>query len=394
VRRAGLRLRPVRPLARETSAGRLRFNIVGQGLGPGRGGVERKLRVLDRGCCPCPVRGSVVRRGFGLASRSGPAAVERRRARQAERASARRPCSRHRGGDQADRGRARGSCWLQKSTSGAWSGSRGPGLAGWLTRPGGGAQQVKRRRKPGRGGESHQHASSDTGGGFPAIPRAGAQAPARPGEGALVDGRRPGTAQAAAFDEAAEEAAPGAPRRRGYGSDAVSVAGHDRGRQRSSRKPDERSRTPPAGGAARRSRRSGLRQDRAAPHTWTSRASAPGGPSGAHVMVAARPKLEVRRQAKLHLVGSSGKRPAGSPASPPRLTPRMGQRSGRGAARRSAPGRSRESNGSQGARDGSRLQKSVRRIFPAANAAPESATGVDGKAAAGTRGSSRRPACP
>jgi len=62
---------------------------------------------------------------------------------------------------------------------------------------------VKRRRKPGRGGESHEHASSDTGGGLPVIPRARAKAQVRPGEGALVDGRRPGTANAAVFDETA-----------------------------------------------------------------------------------------------------------------------------------------------------------------------------------------------
>jgi hypothetical protein len=135
------------------------------------GGAGLRLRVLGRWRRPCPVRGSVVRRGFGFASRSGPSAVERRWARQAERASARRSHPGTRDGDQADRGRARGSSWLQKSTSGARSGSKGPGLAGWLSRSRGGAQQVKRRRKPGRGGESHQHASSDTGGGLPAIPR-------------------------------------------------------------------------------------------------------------------------------------------------------------------------------------------------------------------------------
>jgi len=46
------------------------------------------------------------------------------------------------------------------------------------------AQQVKRRRKPDRGGESHQHASSETGGGLLVIPRAGAKASVRQGEGA------------------------------------------------------------------------------------------------------------------------------------------------------------------------------------------------------------------
>jgi len=46
------------------------------------------------------------------------------------------------------------------------------------------AQRVKRRRKPDRGGESRQHASSETGGGLLVIPRAGAKASVRQGEGA------------------------------------------------------------------------------------------------------------------------------------------------------------------------------------------------------------------
>lgn len=44
------------------------------------------------------------------------------------------------------------------------------GLAPWL--PFAGAPGAKGRRKPGRGGESHEHASSDTGGGLLVIPRA------------------------------------------------------------------------------------------------------------------------------------------------------------------------------------------------------------------------------
>jgi len=71
------------------------------------------------------------------------------------------------------------------------------------------------------------------------------------------------------------------------------------GRQRSCRKPDARSRTPPAGEGAQRSLRSGLHQDRAPSH--------PGSLRGSRV-VAAGPKLELRRQARLHLVGSSGMR--------------------------------------------------------------------------------------
>jgi hypothetical protein len=99
-------------------------------------------------------------------------------------------------------------------------------------------------------------------------------------------------------------------------------------------------------------------------------------PPGAHVMVAARPKLEVRRQAKLHLVGSSGKRKGRLPSLAAAAHAQDGSAL-RDAIRRKArriPRRSRESSEPQGARDGSRLQKSVRRILPAANAAPEPAT--------------------
>jgi len=67
---------------------------------------------------------------------------------------------------------ARGLCWLQKSTSGAWSDRKVMGLAPWLhTLRRVAAQGAKARRKPGRGGESHEHASSDTGGGLLEIPR-------------------------------------------------------------------------------------------------------------------------------------------------------------------------------------------------------------------------------
>lgn len=87
------------------------------------------------------------------------------------------------------RGRARSLLRLQKSTSGAWSRPKGPGLALWLPRSRVRARGAKGRRKPARGGESHEHASSETGWprtwGFPSsrrprllvIPRAGAQAP-------------------------------------------------------------------------------------------------------------------------------------------------------------------------------------------------------------------------
>jgi len=86
------------------------------------------------------------------------------------------------------------------------------GLAPWL--PFAGARGAKARRKPDRGGESHQHASSDTGGGLLVNPRCRrrawrhANADCASGEGALGDGRRPGPANAAVFDETAAEAGP------------------------------------------------------------------------------------------------------------------------------------------------------------------------------------------
>jgi len=76
-------------------------------------------------------------------------------------------------------------------------GRKAMGLAPWLTREGVRAQRVKRRRKPGRGGESHEHASSDTGGGLLVIPRAARESAVRDRgrehsamEGVLV-GRKP-----------------------------------------------------------------------------------------------------------------------------------------------------------------------------------------------------------
>ena len=80
-------------------------------------------------------------------------------------------------------GRARGSSWLQKSTSGARSRPEGHGSSSLAPRSGGRAQVANRRRKPGRGGESRQHASSDTGGGLLVIPRATAQADRASGGG-------------------------------------------------------------------------------------------------------------------------------------------------------------------------------------------------------------------
>jgi len=144
------------------------------------------------------------------------------------------------------RGRARGLWWLQKSTSGAGSRpAKGQGLAPWL--PFAGAPGAKGRRKPGRGGESHEHASSDTGGGLLVIPRTERASGTcdRGREHSAMEGVRT-QRRAVAFDEAA--AARGtairgdgdavAPAREGPGPPRIaskdvrgSVAGPDHGRQ-------------------------------------------------------------------------------------------------------------------------------------------------------------------
>ena len=100
-------------------------------------------------------------------------------------------------------GRARGLCWLQKSTSGAWSRPFGHGSS-LLAPPG--AQRVNGRRKPGRGGESHEHASSDTGDRLLVIPRAGAQAPCATGGGRARRWKASWFDEAVVFDETKAEA--------------------------------------------------------------------------------------------------------------------------------------------------------------------------------------------
>jgi len=86
----------------------------------------------------------------------------------------------------------------------------------------------------------------------------------------------------------------------------------DRGRQRLRRKTGSRLKTPRPGGAARRSVRSKLRQDRVAsrPPPQSGRTESAG-----WQRVVTRPKLEVRRQAKLHLGAHRGHWPKGEPAS-------------------------------------------------------------------------------
>jgi len=151
---------------------------------------------------------------------------------------------------------------LQKSTSGAWSRSRGHGsspLARTLTRASAEGEAApeagSRWRKP-RAREQRYRWRA------PRDPtRAARKRGTRSGEGALGDGRRPGSAQAAVFDETTGEADlvtrgdgdAAALAREGSGS----AEGRDRGRQRLCRKLGARSKTPQPGGAARRSRRSG-----------------------------------------------------------------------------------------------------------------------------------------
>jgi len=149
------------------------------------------------------------------------------------------------------------------------------------------------------GGEGTSEAGSrrqsrENGGGLASIPEGGASRPA--GEWALVEGRRPGSEKAVVFDEKAVEAglaaSPG-----GFGRKAEEAGrGRDRGRQRPRRKLGSRLKTPRPGGAARRSVRSTFRQDRAALPEWVFEAPAPNKRSG----VASMPKLEARRQARLH----------------------------------------------------------------------------------------------
>jgi len=190
----------------------------GRGSPPGPRNLGWWLSARAWGLGLVSVEGGATRARCGAGSSGGASASpldrvrrrrlrgRRRRARRAERASAREACSLARGaGIGRCRGRARGSSWLQKSTSGARSRPQGPGSSRLAPRSRGRAQRVKSRRKPDRGGESHEHASSDTGGGLSEIPRKGARAPQRPGEGALVDGRRPGTVNAVVFDETAAE---------------------------------------------------------------------------------------------------------------------------------------------------------------------------------------------
>jgi len=125
------------------------------------------------------------------------------------------------------------------------------------------------------------------------------------GEGALVDGRRPGTVEPFVFDETAGETGPGGPKRKGVGSDVDPprvVTGDVRGRVASSASGRERRRREVKRGGAvdRGSARTALHCTRERPGPRLRRAL--GRPSGITCWLRHRPKLEVRRQAKLNLV--------------------------------------------------------------------------------------------
>jgi len=168
-------------------------------------------------------------------------------------------------------------------------------------------------------------------------------------------------------------------------SDTRSAEGRDRGRQRRYREPGAARTARATGGAARRSPRSRLRQDLAAPRRFR-RARARSG----NAVERRSPKLEARRQARLHLDGSPGSGPAVPQTRPAGLRPegdpaRTSRHVERRARREAPPGIAQ----SAGARRGSRLQTSVRRIVPvrAGIEVPETAS-----RSTRARDSSRRPA--
>jgi hypothetical protein len=167
---------------------------------------------------------------------------------------------------------------------------------------------------------------------------------------------------------------------------------------------EDRRRVVQRGGAVDRgSARTALHRTRGRPGLVSGRAL--GRPFGDHVMVAARAEAGGSPSSE---APPGWAHPASGPAGLPNHATAAHAQDGSApgeAIRREAqrgPGCDRESSEPQGARDGSRLQKSVRRIFLVANATPEPATArrssgpwSDGASAPSVaRGSSRRPACP
>jgi len=277
------------PLAREGSTGdqpaRRR---------PIQGVRKRALKGRRRtGEVSPPVVGAgavIVTQGFGRACRCGLRA-SRKRGRRAARASARSSCPGRGSGGRAGVLAGCGGCRSRRAALGP--DRKVTGLAPKL--PFAGAPGAKRRRKPGRGGESHEHASSDTGGGLLVIPRAERESGRRDRgrehsamEGVLAQRR------AVAFDEAAAARGTAV---RGDG-DAVLPQGRGRVRRGSRQRTSEAAsqarltveNTVAGRQGAEESPIGALPGPRHAPHAG-ARGTAPGRargtPSGARVTVAA-----------------------------------------------------------------------------------------------------------
>jgi len=229
---------------------------------------------------------------------------------------------------------------LQKSTSGAWSRSRGHGsspLARTLRRAcaeGEAASEAGSRWRKPRAREQRYRWRA------PRDPtRTARKRGTRSGEGALGDGRRPGPAQAAVFDETTGEAGlmtrgdgdaatlarAGSHPQRVTTEDVRSyVASSGCGRKHRSREVQRE------GAVDRGSARIAVHLSRGRPGLRLPDAASqsPLDDKASRVIIVATLKLEARRQARLHLVGSSGKRMAGFPdPAAARLRPRMSQRS-------------------------------------------------------------------
>jgi len=195
---------------------------------------------------------------------------------------------------------------LQKSTSGAWSRSKGHGSSLWLSSGRLSGQSSAESRIAVAKAMSTRAASNETGDRLLVIPRAYGESPKRRGEGELVDGRRSDPARSSSLTS----------RRRRWiqrpHAKGIRSRGQVRGgsRERASeatsqaRSAVENAATGRLGAEEHRSR---LRQDRAASGSRGYPGPQPRVPRDE---LRRRLKLEVRRQAKLHLVDSSGKRRA------------------------------------------------------------------------------------
>jgi len=195
----------------------------------------------------------------------------------------------------------------------------------------------------------------------------------------VVDGRRPGTAKTVAFDEAAAE--PGLlPRGEG---DAAAMLDPPRGTRRTSEVVSQARRAVENAAGGR-----GSAEEPSIGAPPGSRSVTSGIPSGieggcGRAEAGASPSSEAPPGWLIRYADRRGSRTS-SPRPWPRVSRRRGREAPRGAARTEAQPGTHEP---QGARGESQLQKSVRRIFPAANVAPSRRR----RGAAGTWDGSRRP---